>query len=194
MKQDPCRFCRSYALALPPIAVLLGLLITWQAALLAQPERGVASGALLVSSLRSVAPAANGSAVLIALVLWAHPLTPSNVHAELPAISKRVGLVCLPGFLAATLLSWAASWSLGAGVLELPARVFSAAGLGRVDVAFALLATLVDAGVVVFGAFRGLGRLQAARFSLPAKLVLSWAILFPIRAIVGLVLESLLPG
>jgi hypothetical protein len=57
-----------------------------------------------------------------------------------------------------------------------------------------LLATLVDAGVVVFGAFRGLGRLQAARFSLPAKLVLSWAILFPIRAIVGLVLESLLPG
>jgi hypothetical protein len=183
-----------YALSLPPIAVLLGLLLTWQVAFLVEPGRGVGSGAVLVSLLRSVVPAANGSAVLIALVLWAHPLSPSNVQAELPAILKRVGFVCLPGFLAAVLLSWAASWSLAAGVLELPARAFSAAQLRRVDVAFALLATLVDAGVIAFVAFRGIVRLQAARFSLPAKLALSWAVLFPVRAVVGLVLESLLPG
>jgi hypothetical protein len=194
MKQDPCRFCRLYALSLPPIAVLLGLLLTWQVAFLAEPGRGLASGAVLVNLLRSVAPAANGSAVLIALVLWAHPLPPSSVQRELPAILKRVGFVCLPGFLLATLLSWAGSWSLGITLLELPARVFSAASLRRVDVAFALLATLVDAAVIAFAAFRGLGRLQAAGLSLPAKLALSWTVLFPVRAVVGLVLESVLPG
>jgi hypothetical protein len=194
VKQDPCRFCRLYALSLPPIALLLGLLLTWQAAFLAEPGRGLASGAVLVNLLRSLAPAASGSAVLIALVLWAHPLPPSSVHRELPAILKRVGFVCLPGFLLATLLSWAASWSLGMTLLELPARVFSAASLRRVDVAFALLATLVDAAVIAFAAWRGLWRLQAARLSLPAKLALSWAVLFPVRAVVGLVLESVLPG
>lgn len=183
-----------YALSLPPIALLLGLLLTWQVAFLAEPGRGPTSGAVLISLLRSVAPAANGSAVLIALLLWAHPLPPSSVQRELPAILKRVGFVCLPGLLAAALLSWAAAWSLGANLLELPARVFSAAALRRADLAFALLATLVDAAVIAFAAFRGLSRLQAARFSLPAKLALSWAVLFPVRAVVGLVLESALPG
>jgi hypothetical protein len=194
MRQDPCRFCRLYALSLPPIAVVLGLLLTWQAAVLAEPGRAVAGGSVLVSLLRSVAPAANGSAILIALVFWAHPLSPSNIQAELPAISKRVGFVCLPGFLAAVLLSWAASWSFGLGLLELPASVFSTASLRRVDAGFALLATLADAAVIALCAWRGLSRLQAARFSLPAKLALSWAVLFPVRAVVGLVLESTLPG
>ena len=194
MKPDPCRFCRLYALSLPPIAVVLGLLLTWQTAVLAEPQGAATTGAVLVSLLRSVVPAANGSAILLALVLWAHPLPLPDLYRELPAISKRVGFVCLPGFAVAALLSWAASWSLGVGLLDLPARAFSAAALRRADVGFALLATLVDAAVVAFAAWRGLGRLQAARFSLPAKLVLSWTVLFPVRAVVGLVLESVLPG
>jgi hypothetical protein len=194
VKQNPGRFLRPYALSLLPVSVLLGLLLTWQAAFLAEPGRGVTSGAVLVSLLRSVAPAASGSAVLLALVLWAHPLPPSSVQAELPDILKLIGVVCLPGLLVAALLSWAASWSLGAKLLELPASAFSAAALSRADVAFALLATLVDAAVIAFAAFRGLFRMQAARFSLPAKLVLSLTVLFPVRSVVGLVLESLLPG
>lgn len=203
MKTDPCRFCRLYALALPPIAVILGLLLTWQASLLAQPqllapgiytEGGLAPGGLLVSLLRSVAPAANGSAVLLALVLWAHPLPPATVQGELPAILKRVGFVCLPGFMLAALLSWAASWGLGVSWLGLQAHALSAAELDRAHVGFALIATLVDAAVVAFAAWRGLARLQAARFSLPAKLVLALTALIPLRVVVGFVLESVLPG
>jgi hypothetical protein len=203
MKTDPCRFCRLYALALPPIAVILGVLLTWQASLLAQPQllaRGVytsgalAPGGLLLSLLRSVAPAANGSALLVALVLWADPLPAAQLQRELPAILKRVGFVCLPGFTVAALLSWAAAWALGVSWLELPARSLSASLLSRADVGFALLASLVDAALIAFAAWRGLPRLQAARFSLPAKLVLSWTVLFPVRAMLGLVLESVLPG
>lgn len=203
MKTDPCRFCRLYALSLPPIAVLLGLLLTWQASLLAQPQLlapgvytsgGLAPGGLLVSLLRSVAPAANGSALLVALVLWAHPLPAAQMKGELPAILKRVGFVCLPGFTVAALLGWAASWALGVLWLDLPVRALSAGELRRADVGSALLATLVDAAVIAFAAWRGLAKLQTASFSLPAKLVLSWTVLFPVRAVIGLVLESVLPG
>ena len=193
MKTDPCRFCRLYALALPLVAVLLGLLLTWQAAMLIGPA-GMKTGAVLLSLLRSAAPAANGTAVLIALVLWAHPLPPATVQAELPAILKRVGFVCLPGFALAVLLSWAASSALGVAWLGLPARVFSGAELSRADVGFALVATLVDAAVIAFAAWRGLARLQAARLSLPAKLLLSLTALVPLRVVIGLVLESVLPG
>ena len=62
MKNDPCRFCRLYALSLLPIAALLGALLTWQTAFalehseLLRPPRQLESSEMLVRMLHAVAP------------------------------------------------------------------------------------------------------------------------------------------
>ena len=83
MKDDPCRFCRLYALSLVPIAALLGVMLTWQTSLLLPGSARSVQGHLLVSLLHSVAPASSGSALLIALVSWAHPLALPAAEREL---------------------------------------------------------------------------------------------------------------
>jgi hypothetical protein len=200
MNNDPCRFCRLYALSLLPIAALLGALLTWQTAFALQhselfmPPRQLEASEMQVRLLHAVAPAANGSALMIALVLWVHPLAVSVVALELPRVLKRAALVAIPGFLAALLASWAVSYPLGVGALDIPAQAFAVSGLRAWNVGFGVVATVADAALVLFAAWRFLPRVQAMRLSLPAKLVLSWTVLFPLRAFVGLVLQANLPG
>ena len=196
MKQDPCRFCRLFAFSLVPIAALLGALLGLQLAL--EPTRPDATKAsvVLLSALRALAPAANGSALMIALVLWAFPLPLSALAADLARVSKRALLVSGPGFLVAFVLSasvCAALHGLSGGgraadvVSALPA-------LPLKSFAYGLFATLVDAALILGFAWRFLARVKASRMSLPAMLVLSWTVMFPLRVTLGLVLESVLPG
>lgn len=200
MNEDPCRFCRLYALSLTPIALLLGALLTAQtafvlagSALLSAP-RPLGPSEVLVSLLHAVAPATNGSALMIALVLWVHPLAGSAAALELPRVLKRAALLSIPGFGVAALLSWAASSALGIVVLDIPAHAFSVSALRAWNVGFGVVATLLDAALVLLAAWRFLPRLHAARLSLPAELVVSWTVLFPLRAFLGLVLQANLPG
>jgi hypothetical protein len=149
---------------------------------------------MLVSLLHSVAPASSGSALMIALVLWVHPLTSPATERELLRILKRAALVSIPGFVVAALVSWLVSRALGPSLLDIPAPAFSAQALRAWNVGFGALATLADAALVLFAAWRFLPRVQAMRLSLPGKLALSWTVLFPLRAFVGLVLQENLPG
>jgi hypothetical protein len=200
MKHDRCRFCRLYAFALVPIAVLLGALLTWQTAFVLGhsepllPTRPLEASEMWVRLLHAVAPASSGSALMIALVLWAHPLAAPAVTLELPHVLKRAALVSIPGFVVAFGVSWAVSYALGVGVLDIPALAFSSSGLRAGNVGFGVVATVFDAALVLFAAWRFVPRLQAMRLSLPAKLVLSWTVLFPLRALLGLVLQANLPG
>jgi hypothetical protein len=194
VKDDPCRFCRLYALALVPIAALLGAMMTWQTSLLLPGSARSGQGYMLVSLLHSVAPASSGSALMIALVLWVHPLTSPATERELLRILKRAALVSIPGFVVAALVSWLVSRALGPSLLDIPAPAFSAQALRAWNVGFGALATLADAALVLFAAWRFLPRVQAMRLSLPGKLALSWTVLFPLRAFVGLVLQENLPG
>jgi hypothetical protein len=200
MKDDPCRFCRLYGLSLVPIAALLGALLTWQTAFalghseLLLPPRQLEASEMWVRLLHAVAPASSGSALMIALVLWLHPLAASVVGLELPRVLKRAALISIPGFMLAALLSAAVSAALGMGPLDIPARAFSVSGLRPWNVGFGVVATLADAALVLLAAWRFVPRVQAMRLSLPAKLALSWTVLFPLRALVGLVLQANLPG
>lgn len=200
MKNDPCRFCRLYAFSLVPIATLLGALLTWQTAFalghseLLQPPRPLEASEMWVRLLHAVAPASSGSALMIALVLWVHPLATPAVTLELPRVLKRAALVSIPGFSIAALVSGAVSYALGVGPLDIPAHAFSLSNLHPWNVGFGVVATAFDAALVLFAAWRFVPRVHAMRLSLPAKLVLSWTVLFPLRALVGLVLQANLPG
>lgn len=194
MKDDPCRFCRLYALSLVPIAALLGAMMTWQTSLLLPGAARSGQSYMLVRLLHSVAPASSGSALMIALVLWVHPLTLPAMERELLRILKRAALVSIPGFVVAALVSWLVSRALGPSLLDIPATAFSAQALRAWNIGFGALATLADAALVLFAAWRFLPRVQAMRLSLPGKLALSWTVLFPLRAFVGLVLQENLPG
>lgn len=198
MKPDPCRFCRLFAVSLLAAAVVLGALLGLQLSL--EPAHLHASGSrpviVLLSALRALSPAANGSALVIALVLWAHPLTLPAFAQELPRISQRAAIVSLPGFLVAFLVSAAVCSGIHALASGTPASEFIAAlpGISAISVGCGLLSALADAGLVLLLAWRFLGRIKASRVSLPAMLVLAWTVTFPLRVMLGLVLESLLPG
>jgi hypothetical protein len=194
VKNDPCRFCRLYALSLVPIAALLGAMLTWQTAMILQSSARGGQGFILVSLLHSVAPASSGSALMIALVSWAHPLAPPAAERELLRVLSRAALVSIPGFLVAALVSWSVSRALGPSLFDIPTAAFSAQALRAWNVAFGMLATLADTALVLFAAWRFLPRVQGMRLSLAGKLALSWTVLFPLRALVGLVLQENLPG
>jgi hypothetical protein len=197
-KNDRCRFCRLYALALAPVFVLLGVLLCAQLALeLRQPGvAGQAAGVVLASGLRGVAAAASGSTLTLALVLWAHALPVLVLREELPTILKRGLLLSIPAYLLSFVASGAVCFAILCGVFGRPARDFTAglAMLSVSSVALGALATVLDAALISFVAWRLLPSLLAQRLSLPGKLVLAITVLLPLRAMFGLVLESLLPG
>jgi hypothetical protein len=199
MRPDSCLFCRVFAAAAALFAVLVG------AATAAQLGLSLGSGvdaharlmpAVLSGVVRSLAPASTGSALLLAFVIWANPLPPARVEAELRAVQKRAALVLLPGYLGSVLLAFGAAlvvahlafgvpWSAAPSVLaETRAKDWSIGGVGLA----------IDALLIVVLAQRYLARLQAGRASLPMKLVLAWTFGTGMRLCAAVVASLLLPA
>jgi ABC-type transporter Mla maintaining outer membrane lipid asymmetry permease subunit MlaE len=149
-----------------------------------------------LSTVRSLAPAVTGSALLVAFVVWAHRLRPAQLQAELPRLLKRALLVSLPGYLVASAIAIGAGllvcW-LGLGVSAQTARL-ALSHVTPSDWAVGALSTLCDAGLIVFLAWRYLARLQADGASLPMKLVLAWTFGSGLRMTLGLLVSLLLPA
>ncbi|MDF3066348.1 MAG: hypothetical protein K0R38_1949 [Polyangiaceae bacterium] len=137
---------------------------------------------------RATAPAASGSALLLAFVVWAHPLAPGLLSADLPRTTRRAAAVALPGYLLSVGVSLLAGALLvsavrgGAGHFTLPLREL-AVGAG-----FAAL----DGALILALAWRFLPRLSRSRLSLPGTLSLVVAVTVPLRVTVALVAASVL--
>lgn len=199
MKQpDTCRFCRVYAAVVLALAVVAGagtaVQFGWGLGKFGGHEYMMR--VVLLSAVRSLAPGVAGSALMIAYVVWAHPLSAAALQAELPRFLKRGMAVSGPGY------AVAAAVAIGVGFLtahfgfavpwDLAGQSF--ARLARGDVAAGLLFTLFDAALIVFLAWRYLPKLQASRQSLPMKLVLAWTFGTGLRLTVGLLSSMLLPS
>src|SRR5690606_32074432 len=100
LTDDACRFCKLYGLALAGVACFLGALQTAQLAVGLSTFGGLEHTwrVVLLSSLRSTAPAVNGSALLLALLVWSQALTPSALALALPGKLKRGMLLSLLGY------------------------------------------------------------------------------------------------
>lgn len=197
-KDDPCRFCRVYAIAVVALAAFVGVLTAFQYGLGLGKFGGheYMMRVVLLSALRTLGPGVAGSALLIALVVWAHPLPVPRLEHELPRFIRRGALVSAPGYLVAAAVSvalgfavanlgFAVPWSLvGRSLGVLQAR----------DVGHGLFATALDSGLILVLAWRYLPRLQAGRSSLPMKLILAWTFGTGLRLTVGLLGSMLLPS
>jgi hypothetical protein len=194
VSNDGCRFCKLYAIALVGIACFLGALQTLQFAVSLSELAGVelAWRLLLLSALRSIAPAANGTALLLALLIWSQLVSPAALALELPGKLKRGLLLSLLGYPAAVLLVAAVSLLIATSFFAMPLdalpRALRVVKLG--DVGIGYLSALVDALVISFVAWRGLPALHAGKLSLPAKIAVALPVLFVLRALVGLALPG----
>ena len=194
--EDSCRFCRIYAIALVGFAALVGAGTTLQFMLSVGDRLGgrdCSSLVLVLSVVRSLAPAASGSALLLALVLWAHPLTASQLQADLRRILTRALVVSAPGYAVGGIVAVAAGFAVASGFGQPWANLKRGFGVvGAADFGVGLLATLVDAALIVFLAWRYLARLQAGRMSLPAKLIVVVTFSVGLRVTVALLVSILL--
>jgi hypothetical protein len=185
---DRCRFCRLFAISVCAFAALLGGLAT--------VFGGDNAASLLVDSVvRSLSPAAVGSALLLALVMWAHPLPLAALAGELRRILRRALMLALPGYLVAALIAVVAGIVVVVALGRAPVSLQkSFATLRGRDFGLGFVNTACDAGLIVFLAQRYLVRMQAGRMSLPAKLVMVLTVSVPLRATVALLLSLLLPS
>jgi hypothetical protein len=197
-KPDACRFCRIFAIAVVAFAALVGAVSAAQWGFAARGYYGneSATRAIALSSVRSLAPGVTGSALLVAFVVWAHPLPLPLLQQDLPRLLKRALLVCLPGYLVAAIIAMGAGLLVAHFALGVPwADGGRALGFLRwSDWGAGALGALVDAGLIAFLAWRYLARLQMGQSSLPMKLVLAWTFGTGLRITVGLIVSLLLPG
>jgi hypothetical protein len=177
-------------------AVLIGAGTTLQYLLSVGDRLGgsyYSSLVLVLSVVRSLAPAANGSALLLALVLWAHPLSPGQLQADLRRILTRALVVSGPGYVVGGVVAVAAGFAVASGFGQPWAKLKHGFGVaGPADFGFGLLATLLDAALIVFLAWRYLARLQAGRMSLPAKLIVVVTFSVGLRVTLALLVSILL--
>lgn len=164
----------------------MGLWTSLQAGL--EPSVALKGHLLGASLVRATAPAASGSASLLALLLWAHPLRPAAVQAQLRRTSLRVAAVSIPGYLVAAGVALLTGWALLGAVLAVPVL----GGVSAPDFALGAAYAAVDAALILALAWRFLPRLQQTSLSLPAKLSLAFAVTVPLRATVGLVAANVL--
>ncbi len=197
MKTDPCRFCRLYAFAVIAFAALVGVVTTVQFVLSAREHfRTYAAQFLFHGTVRSLAPAASGSALLLALVLWAHPLTLRELQADKRRILRRAAVVALPGYLVAALTAVVAGLLVLLGVFGQGGSIVGsgASVVNWRDFWTGGVATAADTLLILFLADRYAVRLQHGGLSLPAKLIIVVTVSVGLRASVGLVLASLVSG
>lgn len=192
--KDGCRFCKLYAIALVAIAGFLGVLQTIQFSVGLGKFGGLEYvwRVVLLNAARSHAPAANGSALLLAFLLWAHRLPPHTLGLELPSKLKRGMLLTLLGYPAALLVLVLTSLPVATLLFGAPLSAFSSAlrPLRPSDLAMGYVSTLVDALVIVLVSWRALPALHRSKLSLPAKIGAAWAVLFVVRSVVGLALPG----
>lgn len=195
---DPCRFCRIYALGVLGFATFAGLAHAAQAGF----ALGKFSGneylmrIIVLGGVRSLAAAASGSALLVALVAWAHPLPLPELQPQLPRILQRGMLIAAPGYAVAVALMIGCGLVLSHWVFQVPwsyAPRAIAIALPR-DWLAGVLSALADSALIVLLAWRYLPRLQAGRSSLAMKLVIAWTFGTGLRMTVGLVVSMFLPG
>ena len=191
---DRRRFCRLYALAVVAFAGFVGVVTTLQFVFAAhEPFQRYASQFLFRDTLRTLAPAASGSALLLALLLWAHPLAPRDLQAGQRRVLRWAAAVALPGYLLALVTTVVAGLLVLLGIFRQPAAVvaFGSSVVTGWDLWTGGLATVTDTLLILFLTQRYLGRLQAGGMSLPAKLIIVVTVTVGLRASVGLVLASL---
>lgn len=179
-------FCRWFAAGLAACVALIG---GWTSLQFSLARGGARTLEALWESLVSVsAPAASGTALSLALVLWASTRRPAELRAELPRALTRGAAVALPGYVAAAALSLVvglAIVSVSRGAPSSPVVALPWVGTGAV-------ATALDSALVLGLAWRFLPRLHASRLSLPGALSVVVAVTVPVRATAGLVLASVL--
>jgi hypothetical protein len=193
-KPDPCRFCRIYALAVVAFAALIGAAATAQFMFTSGPGlRNQASQFVFHDTLRTLAPAANGSALLLALVLWAHPLAVSHLQQDQRRISKRAAVVALPGYIVSAftgiIVGLAVLWGpfgQNGGIVGAGWRIVTWRDFGS-----GVTSTFGDTLLIIFLAHRYGVRLQTAGLSLAAKLIVVVTVTVGLRATVALILSSL---
>jgi len=197
MKSDRCRFCRLYAWSVLAFGALVGGVTALQLMFSAARNlRFYASQLLAHGAARSGAAAACGSGLLLALVLWAHPLREPELREDLRRILRRALAVCAPGYLLALVAALAAAFPVAALGLGQTAELFFR-GLGVIgwrDLAVGGCGTLLDTLLILFLARRYAARLQAGRMSLPEKLIVVVTVTVPLRATLGLIFSTLLSG
>lgn len=194
MKTDSCRFCRIYAIAVVAFAVLIGAVTTLQFMGTAGPGlRNHASQFVFRDALRTLAPAASGSALLLALVLWAHPLAAHAVQEDRRRILRRAAAVALPGYLVAALTTITVGLSLLLGAFGQKSTIigFGSGILSWRDFWTGGTTTVGDTLLILFLAQRYGVRLQAGALSLPAKLIIVVTVTVGLRVTVALILSSL---
>ncbi len=196
--EDPCRFCRIYAICVVAFAALVGAGTAFQFGLGLGKFGGheYMMRVVVLSALRSLGPGVAGSALLIAFVVWAHPLPVAFLESELPRFLKRGALISGLGYVVAAAVSVALGLAVATLAFSVPWSL--AWGAFRVveprDVGLGLFATLLDSALILFLAWRYLPRLQAGRASLPMKLILAWTFGTGLRLTVGLLGSMLLPS
>lgn len=188
MANDPCRFCKYYAYSVLGFAALMS---AWTALpFVVSSSSAQAQRALGMGLVQSTAPAAAGTALVLALVLWAGRVTAPELGRDLPSILRRGALVAAPGFLVAA----ATALLVTAALLRGSLGAFPAFEPRGAEVLRGALATGLDTGLVLLLAWRFLGRLRAGMPNLAAMLIVVVTVTVPLRVTVALLASSLLPG
>lgn len=165
-------------------------------AYLADGRRFGGDSLILVSLLRSLAPMAAGSALLLALALWAESSTPANLARDLERALKRALPLALPGFAASVAVAFGVCFAMAAALLGSgksgPGKWL--ADIRREDVAAGLAFALLDTALIWVLARRFAVRLRSTPISLPAKLIVIVTVTVPLRATLALIFAPLMPG
>jgi len=184
------RFEASYAAALLVFGLLLGAASAGAYAL-----EGGRDSRLVVSLLRSMAPTASGSALLLALALWSESRPLASVERELDGVLVRAAKLALPGYLLAAAAVLGAGFAV-ASVAGVRADTFASwlGAVGRGDLGAGLIASLLDAALGLLLARRFAARVRATKASLPAKLIVIVTVTVPLRVTLALLCAPFLPG
>lgn len=190
MTHDPCRFCKYYAYSVLGFAVLMSAWTALPFLVSASSPSSEAQRLLGAGLIQSIAPAASGTGLVLALVLWAGKVSVAELGRDLPLILRRGTLVALPGFLVAAVVALLVAAALLSG------RV---GGIAAFDLRpgaalHGALATVLDTALVLLLAWRFLGRLRQGMPNLAAMLVVVVTVTVPLRVTVALLATSLLPG
>lgn len=183
---DSSSFGRWFAVCIAACATLIGGWTSLQFSL--EPGAARSVEPLWRSLVCTSAPAASGTALAFALVLWASRRRPAELSAELGRALIRGAAVALPGYLAAA----ASSLVVGAAVVSLSRGTSGSPTVALPWLGVGVVATAVDSGLVLGLAFRFLPRLHGSGLSLPGALSVVLAVTVPVRATAGLVVSSLL--
>lgn len=150
---------------------------------------------VLLSLLRSFAPMAAGSALLLGLAVWSEALSPARLAQALDPGLKRALSLAFPGYLVSVALAFGVCFAVSAAVGVAPSRFGAWLGaVARSDFAAGLAFTLLDTTLILLLARRYGPRLRTAPISLPAKLIVIVTVTVPLRATLALVFAPFMPG